>query len=61
MASSKSFIKLNSQYEPGGGGRKLDRLDSMRGGSASDFMGEDILGPLNNVRYNLNRIKFFVT
>ena len=64
MASSKSFIKANSQSEmpralggPASGGsispggpRALNRLDSMRGGSVSDYMSEDNFGPLSNVR-----------
>ncbi|KAJ8872955.1 hypothetical protein PR048_026571 [Dryococelus australis] len=47
MASSKSFIKANSQSELGS--RTLDRLDSLRG-SGSDVMVEDTFGPLSNVR-----------
>lgn len=51
MASSKSFIKANSQTELAGlqVDRKLDRLDSLRG-SVSDIMSEDTFGPLSNVR-----------
>jgi hypothetical protein len=52
MATSKSFIKANSQTELAGqqADRKLDRLDSLRG-SVSDVMAEDTFGPLSNVRY----------
>lgn len=52
MATSKSFIKANSQTELAGqqAERKLDRLDSLRG-SVSDVMAEDTFGPLSNVRY----------
>ncbi|KAJ9597797.1 hypothetical protein L9F63_011405 [Diploptera punctata] len=52
MATSKSFIKANSQTELAGqhGDRKLDRLDSLRG-SISDMMSEDTFGPLSNVRF----------
>ncbi|EEB12398.1 Nitric-oxide synthase, salivary gland, putative [Pediculus humanus corporis] len=48
LASSKSFIKLNSQVEPNP--PQLDRLDSMKG-SMSDVMAEDTFGPLGNVRF----------
>ncbi|KAK6625189.1 hypothetical protein RUM43_005480 [Polyplax serrata] len=48
LASSKSFIKLNSQAEPTH--PNLDRLDSMKG-SLSDVMAEDTFGPLGNVRF----------
>jgi len=53
MATSKSFIKANSQTELAGqqAERKLDRLDSLRG-SVSDVMAEDTFGPLSNVRYS---------
>lgn len=52
MATSKSFIKANSQTELAGqqADRRLDRLDSLRG-SVSDVMAEDTFGPLSNVRY----------
>ncbi|XP_067008227.1 nitric oxide synthase, salivary gland [Anabrus simplex] len=52
MASSKSFIKANSQTELAGlqTERKLDRLDSLKG-SVSDVMSEDTFGPLSNVRF----------
>lgn len=50
LASSKSFIKLNSQVEPTGHPQRLDRLDSMKG-SVSDVMAEDTFGPLSNVRF----------
>ncbi|KAG8222258.1 hypothetical protein J437_LFUL001456 [Ladona fulva] len=57
MASSKSFIKMNSQTEvmtsgaSGTGEKKtLDRIDSLRG-SVSDVMSEDNFGPLSNVRF----------
>lgn len=54
MATSKSFIKANSQSELGSIHRKLDRLDSLRGGSSSisEPLLEDTFGPLSNVRYN---------
>ncbi|KAK7869083.1 hypothetical protein R5R35_000802 [Gryllus longicercus] len=52
MASSKSFIKANSQTELAGlqAERRLDRLDSLKG-SVSDIMSEDTFGPLSNVRF----------
>ncbi|CAG2057144.1 unnamed protein product [Timema podura] len=51
MASSKSFIKANSQTELAcqHTERRLDRLESLRG-SVSDVMAEDTFGPLSNVR-----------
>lgn len=49
MATSKSFIKVNSQSDIQNI-RKLDRLDSLRGGSVSDPLTEDNFGPLSNVR-----------
>lgn len=49
MATSKSFIKVNSQSDITNA-RKLDRWDSLRGGSVSDTLIEDNFGPLNNVR-----------
>ncbi|XP_076253398.1 nitric oxide synthase isoform X1 [Rhynchophorus ferrugineus] len=53
MASSKSFIKANSQSELGSVKRPLDRLDSLRGGSSSisEPLLEDTFGPLSNVRF----------
>lgn len=48
MASSKSFIKANSQTDMGAK-KHLDRLDSLRG-SLSDNFAEEIFGPLSNVR-----------
>nr|CAD7595373.1 unnamed protein product [Timema genevievae] len=52
MASSKSFIKANSQTELAcqHTERRLDRLESLRG-SVSDVMAEDTFGPLSNVRF----------
>lgn len=50
MATSKSFIKANSQSDvTSGANRPLDRLDSLRG-SVSDPLSEDTFGPLSNVR-----------
>lgn len=49
MASSKSFIKANSQSEFAIH-KKLDRLDSLRG-STTETLLEDNFGPLSNVRY----------
>ncbi|XP_034942004.1 nitric oxide synthase, salivary gland [Chelonus insularis] len=49
LASSKSFIKANSQTEVGNA-KKLDRLDSLRG-STTDSQNEDTFGPLSNVRF----------
>ncbi|XP_063930433.1 nitric oxide synthase, salivary gland isoform X2 [Zophobas morio] len=49
MASSKSFIKANSQSEIATA-KKLDRLDSLRG-SVSEPLLEDTFGPLSNVRF----------
>ncbi|XP_017771545.1 PREDICTED: nitric oxide synthase, salivary gland [Nicrophorus vespilloides] len=49
MATSKSFIKANSQidiHNP----KKLDRYDSLRG-SVSEPLLEDTFGPLSNVRF----------
>lgn len=48
LATSKSFIKANSQTEVSGL-KKLDRLDSLRG-STTDSQTEDTFGPLSNVR-----------
>jgi nitric-oxide synthase len=48
MATSKSFIKANSQSEIPTA-KKLDRLDSLRG-SVSEPLLEDTFGPLSNVR-----------
>lgn len=55
MATSKSFIKANSQSELGSVTRRLNRLDSLRGGSSSvsEPLIEDTFGPLSNVRYFL--------
>ncbi|XP_076232753.1 nitric oxide synthase [Calliopsis andreniformis] len=49
LASSKSFIKANSQTEVSNF-KKLDRLDSLRG-STTDSQTEDTFGPLSNVRF----------
>ncbi|XP_066248100.1 nitric oxide synthase isoform X2 [Euwallacea similis] len=53
MATSKSFIKANSQSELGSVNRRLDRLNSLRGGSSSvsEPLLEDTFGPLSNVRF----------
>lgn len=48
LATSKSFIKANSQTEVSGS-KKLDRLDSLRG-STTESQTEDTFGPLSNVR-----------
>lgn len=48
MATSKSFIKINSQSDITAV-KKLDRLDSLRG-SVSEPLLEDTFGPLSNVR-----------
>lgn len=48
MATSKSFIKVNSQSDITTS-KKLDRLDSLRG-SVSEPLLEDTFGPLSNVR-----------
>ncbi|KAF5278426.1 hypothetical protein FQA39_LY05915 [Lamprigera yunnana] len=50
MASSKSFIKVNSQSDIKTV-RKFERLDSLRGSSLSDHLIEDNFGPLSNVRF----------
>ncbi|XP_044753718.1 nitric oxide synthase-like protein isoform X2 [Coccinella septempunctata] len=49
MASSKSFIKANSQTEFTAM-KKLDRLDSLKG-STNETLLEDNFGPLSNVRF----------
>lgn len=49
MATSKSFIKANSQTDMTAI-KKLDRLDSLRGSSLSEPLLEDTFGPLSNVR-----------
>lgn len=52
MATSKSFIKANSQSEiatTASANKRLDRLDSLRG-SLSEPLIEDTFGPLSNVR-----------
>ncbi|XP_015598208.1 nitric oxide synthase, salivary gland [Cephus cinctus] len=49
LATSKSFIKANSQTEMGSS-KKLDRLDSLRG-SVTESQTEDTFGPLSNVRF----------
>lgn len=49
LATSKSFIKANSQTEVGNM-KKLDRLDSLKG-STTESQNEDTFGPLSNVRF----------
>ncbi|XP_066586894.1 nitric oxide synthase, salivary gland [Prorops nasuta] len=49
LATSKSFIKANSQTEVINA-KKLDRLDSLRG-STTESQTEDTFGPLSNVRF----------
>ncbi|XP_015431485.1 PREDICTED: nitric oxide synthase, salivary gland [Dufourea novaeangliae] len=49
LATSKSFIKANSQTEVSNC-KKLDRLDSLRG-STTESQSEDTFGPLSNVRF----------
>nr|CAI5859008.1 unnamed protein product [Callosobruchus analis] len=51
MASSKSFIKANSQTEISTSSKKLDRLNSLRGSVLSEPLIEDTFGPLSNVRF----------
>nr|XP_023011652.1 nitric oxide synthase [Leptinotarsa decemlineata] len=51
MASSKSFIKANSQSEIATRNKKLDRLNSLRGSVLSEPLIEDTFGPLSNVRF----------
>ncbi|KAB0794374.1 hypothetical protein PPYR_11213 [Photinus pyralis] len=48
LASSKSFIKMNSQSD---NIKKLRRYDSLRGSSITDVLVEDNFGPLSNVRF----------
>lgn len=51
MATSKSFIKANSQSDLPHVNKKLDRLNSLRGASVlSEPLMEDTFGPLSNVR-----------
>jgi len=50
MASSKSFIKMNSQTDAVFSmDRKLDRNDSFKGSQMSDVMSDDNFGPLRNI------------
>ena len=50
MASSKSFIKMNSQTDSVTSlDRKFDRNDSLRGSQLSDIMTDDNLGALKNI------------
>ncbi|KAJ8975785.1 hypothetical protein NQ317_005167, partial [Molorchus minor] len=51
MATSKSFIKANSQSEISTVNKKLDRLNSLRGSVLSEPLIEDTFGPLSNVRF----------
>ncbi|XP_018567945.1 nitric oxide synthase, salivary gland isoform X2 [Anoplophora glabripennis] len=51
MATSKSFIKANSQSEISTVSKKLDRLNSLRGSVLSEPLIEDTFGPLSNVRF----------
>ncbi|KAJ8968172.1 hypothetical protein NQ314_002429, partial [Rhamnusium bicolor] len=51
MATSKSFIKANSQSEISTINKKLDRLNSLRGSVLSEPLIEDTFGPLSNVRF----------
>lgn len=53
MATSKSFIKANSQSEIPQVNKKLDRLNSLRGSVLSEPLIEDTFGPLSNVRYSM--------
>ncbi|KAK0160391.1 hypothetical protein PV328_007803 [Microctonus aethiopoides] len=49
LATSKSFIKANSQTEVGSS-KKLNRLNSLKG-STTESQNEDTFGPLSNVRF----------
>ncbi|CAG7730913.1 unnamed protein product [Allacma fusca] len=52
MATSKSFIKMNSQTDSVSSlDRKLDRNDSLRGSQMSDVMSDDTSGPLRNITF----------
>ncbi|XP_072398883.1 nitric oxide synthase, salivary gland isoform X3 [Diabrotica undecimpunctata] len=50
MATSKSFIKVNSQTEANAKYNQLDRLNSMKG-SLNEALIDDTFGPLSNVRF----------
>lgn len=50
MATSKSFIKVNSQSDIPSKSKKLDRLNSLRGSLLSEPLLDDSFGPLSNVR-----------
>ncbi|KAK5644702.1 hypothetical protein RI129_006002 [Pyrocoelia pectoralis] len=50
LASSKSFIKVNSQSDIQNL-KKMRRFDSLRGSSVTDLLIEDSFGPLSNVRF----------
>lgn len=54
IATSKSFIKANSQSEIATA-KKLDRLDSLKGSVCEPLL-EDTFGPLSNVRWALGAI-----
>lgn len=56
MASSKSFIKMNSQTDTVAAERRFDRNDSLKGSQISDIMSDDNLGPLRNITYASLRI-----
>ncbi|CAH1105276.1 unnamed protein product [Psylliodes chrysocephalus] len=49
MATSKSFIKVNSQSDIPSKSKKLDRLNSLRGSLLSEPLLDDSFGPLSNV------------
>lgn len=50
MATSKSFIKMNSQTDSlSAADRKFDRNDSLKGSQISDVMSDDNFGPLRNI------------
>ncbi|CAL8084386.1 unnamed protein product [Orchesella dallaii] len=51
MASSKSFIKMNSQTDSVAAERRFDRNDSLKGSQISDIMSDDNLGPLRNITF----------
>ncbi|CAH1168649.1 unnamed protein product [Phyllotreta striolata] len=51
MATSKSFIKVNSQSDLPAKSKKLDRLNSLRGSLLSEPLLDDSFGPLSNVRF----------
>jgi len=51
MASSKSFIKMNSQTDAVALSARLDRNDSLKGSQISDVMSDDNFGPLRNITW----------